>query len=596
MKRLKEYLNSARVNFALSPIVLKKYLILSCFLGIGVALGEFAFIKSLQIFFKQTGILKTLEVSVSAEKYLTTPLMAGATLLLLGLLRSILDGLKVFVSRYAMQLVGTSLRKKIINYSYCKDILVSSREVSALFTDDSSRASTSVLNLSTLLTNFTMALFTLAILLKVSYFDTLFALGLLFVFQFPIYFIGKSSSSYGKKLSHEWENVHEKLQESFRNSFYLKAFGTSDLEKEKSYSFLDSYLKNYKHVFKLISLKMSLPSFVGVCVIVLLIARNYFFGANSSQDFLITFIYLFIRFVQNVSIGLAISSDFLLNSQSSEKILNWLNTQKQKSDDKISEIQNRIKEDFDIHQEETSVSSLSFQNVDFYYQTNEVIFKDISFNLRTGDRLVITGDSGSGKSTLLSLVLGMNLARSGHVYVNARAIEHWLVKNENHKLLLDQIAYIGPFSYLTEGTIRENLLYGTSLDKSLSDEELYKGLEIAELKGKVMSLDKKLDSRLDEQGSSFSVGQLQRLMIAKAIVKNPKIIIMDECTSNLDYETEERVVNNLDNFLKDKIALIVTHRKRLKELATQELHLDAQTKVSKPSQENHQPVSSSVKQ
>jgi ATP-binding cassette subfamily B protein len=215
--------------------------------------------------------------------------------------------------------------------------------------------------------------------------------------------------------------------------------------------------------------------------------------------------------------------------------------------------------------EDTKIT-LEVNNLEFEYNQNNLLFKNLNFKIQQADILVIKGESGTGKSTLLSLVLGLFLPTKGEVMING-------ISTRNYKIDLQQVlAYVGPEPYIIPGTVRENLLYGLENKKSITDTELWSALESMELKELVFKLPLKLNEPIHDI-PQLSTGQKQRLSFARALVRKPSLLILDEATANLDSVTEKKILDNLQHLFKKCTSIIVTHKNTFDSLATHTLDL-----------------------
>ena len=176
----------------------------------------------------------------------------------------------------------------------------------------------------------------------------------------------------------------------------------------------------------------------------------------------------------------------------------------------------------------------------------------LDFHIRPGETIAFVGPSGAGKSTILNMVIGFSKASSGQILIDGNNINS-LNLNSYRK----HIAVVPQTSILFSGTIRENITYG--LD-NISDDELEQVLISSNLKEMIDSLPDGLDTRIQEHGGNLSGGQRQRISIARAFVRNPKILILDEATSALDTISEKQIQEATRNLAKDRTTLIVAHR------------------------------------
>ena len=196
-------------------------------------------------------------------------------------------------------------------------------------------------------------------------------------------------------------------------------------------------------------------------------------------------------------------------------------------------------------------NEIEFKNVNFAYDTIPVL-NDINLTVQKGQIIAIVGESGAGKSTLLDLVPRFYDTSNGSIKIDGTDIR--LIKRDS---LLDQIAIVSQQTFLFNRSFKENILYGR---RDASTEEIQDAAKASNIHNFIINLPNGYDTVVGEQGVKLSGGQKQRVTIARAILKNAPILILDEATSSLDSESEKLVQEALDNLMKDKTTFVIAHR------------------------------------
>ena len=193
-----------------------------------------------------------------------------------------------------------------------------------------------------------------------------------------------------------------------------------------------------------------------------------------------------------------------------------------------------------------------FRDVYFHYEDDQPLLRGLNLHVQEGETIAIVGESGSGKSTILNLVIGFNMAQSGEVLVDGEDI-----RNIDLHSYRKHIAIVPQNSVLFTGTIRENITYGVP---NVTEERLAQALEAARLTNFIKTLPHGVDTMLEEHGANLSGGQRQRLSIARAIIRDPAVIILDEATSALDSISEKEIQHAIHNLTANRTTFIVAHR------------------------------------
>ena len=193
-----------------------------------------------------------------------------------------------------------------------------------------------------------------------------------------------------------------------------------------------------------------------------------------------------------------------------------------------------------------------FDHVSFMYPDGtENVISDITLTINKGDRVGIIGASGEGKTTFVNILLGFLEPNEGRIMVDGGDIRHSI------KGWMQNIGYIPQMIFLVDDTIRNNIVFGS---KDIADEQIWEVLRLVQLDRFVQSLDRGLDSQVGENGVRLSGGQRQRIGIARALLRDPDILVFDEATAALDDETESEIMNEIYGFNRDKTIIIISHR------------------------------------
>jgi ATP-binding cassette subfamily B protein len=196
--------------------------------------------------------------------------------------------------------------------------------------------------------------------------------------------------------------------------------------------------------------------------------------------------------------------------------------------------------------------SYEFKDVAFSYDSDQKLLNGLTLDVRAGETIAFVGESGCGKTTTLNLVLGFYHATSGQVLVDGKDI-----KDIDLHSYRSHIAIVPQNSVLFTGTIRENITYGV---ENATADDIARAIEAAQLTNLINSLPDGIDTMLTEHGANLSGGQRQRISIARAIIRNPSVIIFDEATSALDSVSEREIQKAIDNLTENRTTFIVAHR------------------------------------
>ena len=333
------------------------------------------------------------------------------------------------------------------------------------------------------------------------------------------------------------------LVESLNGIETIKAFNAErevNLETEKR------FIKFIKAIFKneyINNIQMSLKSLVkGVFTIAILwIGTIQVLNGKISFGELLTFNALLVYFLNPIENIINLQPTLQTAVVAAERLSEILDLSLEKSEGEHKKINpNSLN------------GKIEFKNVDFRYGTRQLILKNINMTINKGERVALVGESGSGKTTIAKLLLNFYQCEKGEIIVN-----DYNLLDINVEALRDKIAYISQETFLFNGTILENLMLGNPY---LTYEEIIEACKKAQIHDFINSLPLRYNTLVEENGSNFSGGQKQRLSIARAILRKPEILIMDEATSNLDSITEKAIEKTIHEFSEGMITIIIAHR------------------------------------
>lgn len=206
----------------------------------------------------------------------------------------------------------------------------------------------------------------------------------------------------------------------------------------------------------------------------------------------------------------------------------------------------------DIDRKIITEPTLRFENVKFHYDEFDTVLDNINFTVNKNESVALVGHSGSGKSTIVNLILKFYKQTAGQIYLKDKSYDEL-----DATTIRNNIAIVFQENELFSATVRENIVYGSD---GVTEEQVIEALKLANAYDFVMKLSNGIESEVGERGVKLSGGQKQRIQIARAILKNAPILILDEATSSLDAKAEKEVQEALENLMRNKLVIIVAHR------------------------------------
>ena len=238
--------------------------------------------------------------------------------------------------------------------------------------------------------------------------------------------------------------------------------------------------------------------------------------------------------------------------------IGWISSiiqQAEASQKRINEFLNKRSEIENISPNKSSKidGEIIFKNVTYKYLETEIIAtKNVSFILKKGSKLGITGSTGSGKSTLMNLICRLYDIEEGEILIDNNP-----VKKINLKSLRETIGYVPQDTFLFSDTIMNNIKFGLN---NATENDVINACKTAKIHNEIINFDKGYETLLGERGINLSGGQKQRISIARALIKKPKILILDDCLSAMDTETEKAILRSLEDYTKGITSIIISHR------------------------------------
>jgi len=374
---------------------------------------------------------------------------------------------------------------------------------------------------------------------------TLFALILLPFIALIIAVIGKSLKRTAKQGQEQMGRLYSAMDEGLGGIRIIKAFNAIP---QVVNSFKHENLKHQKLITKAFRKRdLSTPLNELLVTVVMLVIVWYggilvlepSSASSLTGSQFLGFILVFSQLTRPIG-GIAKSIANLNKSAASQDRINDVLN----ADEKIYEAENPIA------LKELS-GSIQYKNIFFKYKDENVV-KNVSFDIKSGHTVALVGESGSGKSTLADLLPRFYDVQEGEIlYDDVNIKDASILDLRNH------IGIVSQESILFNATVRENIAFGMP---NASDEEIMQAAKIANAHLFILDLENGYDTNIGERGNKLSGGQKQRVSIARAILKNPSILILDEATSALDTESEKLVQEALDNLMKDRTSLVIAHR------------------------------------
>jgi len=382
-------------------------------------------------------------------------------------------------------------------------------------------------------------LFSYVVLFYVDYRFALFMLLLLPIMYFVLKIYNKLTIDSIKGYRRKFSESNGIINENYQNLEVIKAFNR---EKASIADWNKHNIERYVYWKKLNQVdSLLLHNITGIFRVILFIGIVYYYAYSNFNNniFGVTLgmVYLFINYTTDIIYRIA---DFTMGISTYVRAVGAANN--------IQEILKlEVEKDIDMQETEDFRGNIEFKNLYFAYNEDDYVLKDINLEIKENQTVAFVGHTGSGKSTIMNLVVKFYEPNKGVLKIGGKDISEY-----SRKYLRENIAIVLQDSFLFEGTLLENII--TSGDKQLAKKALI------QVGGEFILENHSLESKVEVGGSNFSTGEKQLICLARALAKNPKILILDESTANIDSETEQSVGKAITELKQGRTTLIIAHR------------------------------------
>lgn len=352
--------------------------------------------------------------------------------------------------------------------------------------------------------------------------------------------VGKSQK-YFREQQQALGNINGHVEEIYSGHTVLTAYNGEE-KARKEFDELNEQLYNSTWKAQFLSgFMMPMMGFIGNLGYVAVCIIGAFLVINKGMDFgVITAFMIYIRlFTQPLSQFAQIVNNMQSAAAAGERVFAILEAQEMPDE---SDITNKL---------ENIKGSVSFEHVKFGYDKDNIIIKDFSYNVEPGQKIAIVGPTGAGKTTMVNLLMKFYDLNGGDIKIDGVSIKE-LTRENIHSLF----GMVLQDTWMFEGTIRENIVYDK---KDVSDEDLKKACKAVGLDKFIRCLPKGYDTVMDDK-TALSAGQKQLITIARAMVENAPLLILDEATSSVDTRTEIVIQNAMDTLMKGRTSFVIAHR------------------------------------
>ena len=397
-------------------------------------------------------------------------------------------------------------------------------------------------SLSQILTAVTTLIGILIMMFSISWIMTMASLIVIPLTVGLISLVVKKSQKYFKTQQEYLGYVNGKVEEVYSGHIVMKAFNAEQREVNKFSELNDTlYISAWKSQF-LSGMMMPIMTFVGNLGYVLVTILGGWLTIRKVIEVgdILAFVQYIRSFMHPISQAAQIANVLQSTAAAAERVFEFLD-----EEEEVSDIENPIST-------KEIIGSVDFNHINFEYNQGKTIINDFTAHIKPGQRVAIVGPTGAGKTTIVKLLMRFYDVNYGEILIDG-----YNIKDFNRSDLRKIFGMVLQDTWLFNGTIMENLRYGRLY---ASDEEVKEAAKAAHVHSFIRTLPNGYDMELNEEASNVSQGQKQLLTIARAILANPKILILDEATSSVDTRTEVLIQKAMDNLMSGRTSFIIAHR------------------------------------
>lgn len=358
---------------------------------------------------------------------------------------------------------------------------------------------------------------------------------------YPLLSFGKRLKRYSRRMLVSMEDITERLDETISGIRIVKAFAMEDYERARFQQVNQTLFNAFMRRFKVRALSnpvMETLGGFGVCAIVFYGGYQVISG-HSTQGTFFSFMAALLMLYEPIKRINEVNITIQEGVSAGERIFALLDTPEEVQDRPGARVLESVRDE------------ILFDRVTFAYDS-EPVLKEVTLRIKAGEAIAVVGESGVGKSTLLDLLPRFYDVNSGRILVDGTD-----VRDLTQKSLREKIGIVTQQTILFDDTVRNNIAYGRP---EMTHEKVVAAAKAAHAHDFIMSLPNQYDTFIGENGIKLSGGERQRMAIARALLKDPPVLILDEATSNLDSDSEKAVQGALEELMRGRTTLVVAHR------------------------------------